>query len=128
MFLKKSHQIFECLNSQCEKHIYKYGAEFNIFMIFVLFQYLFQYEFLSYDKTYQDFVVYIRLLSIFPVIILFFRDYWNPKLKKYVSILWFLSLTVSLSFSGIFMCLLTNAYSGVNGSQIPELVDHRFRS
>ncbi|NRA73990.1 MAG: hybrid sensor histidine kinase/response regulator [Rickettsiales bacterium] len=81
----------------CDERVANFGAPYHIFAIFGIINYPLAYFIRVYIQGVPDLEsFFFRVLATILCVILFFRDYWPEKLKKYLSLYWYVAVTVSI--------------------------------
>lgn len=96
--MKKLKHLLIKLNTKCEQAIYSYGAEYDLFTIFICVTFIVPY--LIWDHTQVD----INRLTTIRIIVgtigtaILFRGMWDSKLIKFLPLCWYISLFLCIPF------------------------------
>ena len=105
---KMSQKIY----SFVEESVQKNGAQYTAFGLFVFFTYPTWYFFWINFSVQPYSNLLLRIIAAGLCLILALNKYWPPKIKKYLPIYWYLTLTYCLPFFFTFMTI-KNLYSPI---------------
>lgn len=96
--------IFKMLCDIAQKRVNKYGAQYYTFGIFGVINYPLStlYELRIGNITEG---VWLRLIATFLCLLMLFKNKWPEKLKKYLPLYWYITVTISLPVIASYMLL-----------------------
>ncbi len=99
--------IINALSSLAEQRVKKYGAQYGTFAIIGLINYPVAYIFEILARGSNE-GVWFRLISTALCLLLFFRDKWPKKLKRYLPLYWYSTLIFGIPVMASYMALKNN--------------------
>ena len=108
MILMRKHMIrnFEQLNAACARHVESHGAQYVVFGIFAVINYIIPYFMWSPSANDNyELLIFLRLIAGSMCFLLIIKDYWRSSLLPYLPLYWYLTLFYCLPFLTTFMVL-----------------------